>query len=491
MGYTPKRFYPGETKASTSLNQAWSDRPELWLQMGLPTTVGRLATSSPVEAAVSIVSTDVGTLPIKVVEEREDGTMVSLRTTTAGRVLAKPNEYQTKTDFIIGLMRDVFFYGNAYAWADRDSRGQIMSLYPLRPRQVQPHIASDGTVYYSIALTELEIGERADTMAQNRVMVPADQMLHHRMFTANHPLIGVSPLYAIAGTAAMNAAISDNLAAFHQNNARPGGLLIAPGGMKQETRDRLRQDFTKMFSGANSGRTAVLDFDAKYEELGYLKANEQQAVELLRYSVEDVARALRIPLHMLIGTGQTGAGVEAANRLYYTHCLRPQIEALENRLDDLFGFNGTNRFIMFDLDQIFRAESDKRIEALTKGIQGGVYTPNEARRMESLGPVEGGDGAFMQRQMTPVNLLSELAAAELVAAQNPQPSPAPDADPVSPPAEDAQGRSINTSEAEMYAMLIKELCLPGKSFGGLKPSIEPKKANAADIAAEIRKELLQ
>jgi hypothetical protein len=241
-----------------------------------------------------------------------------------------------------------------------------------------------------------------------------------------------------------------------------------------------------MFSGENSGRTAVLDFDSKYQELGYLKANEQQAVELLKYSVEDVARALRIPLHMLTGVGQTGAGVEAANRLYYTHCLRPQIEALENRLDDLFGFSGTSRFIMFDLDQIFRAESDKRIEALTKGVQGGVYTPNEARRMESLGPVEGGDGAFMQRQMTPVNLLSELAAAELLQAQ--QPSPAPDPAPL--PAED-QGRSIDLAEADIYATLVKELRPAVMERRGEVVIPKPKRANAADIAAQIRKELLQ
>jgi HK97 family phage portal protein len=443
-----------------------------------------------VESAVSQISTDIGTLPIKVVQEAEDGTLSSLRTTTAGRVIAKPNEYQTKTDFFIGLMRDVFYYGNAYAWAEKDNRGQITSLYPLRPRQVQAHIAEDGGVYYSIALTELEIGDRANTMMQDRVMVPASQMLHHRMFTANHPLIGISPLYAIAGSAAMNAAISENLAHFHQNNARPGGLLVAPGGMKPESRDRLRQDFAKMFSGPNTGRTAVLDFDASYTELGYMKANEQQAVELLKYSVEDVARALRIPLHMLTGTGQSGAGVEAANRLYYTHCLRPQIEALENRLDDLFGFTGTDRYVMFDLDQIFRAESDKRIEALTKGVQGGVYTPNEARRMESLPPVEGGDGAFLQRQMTPVSTLSSLADAELASLLNP-PSPAPDSDEASPPADEDQGRSISETVEKSYEDLVKELREGTGMSAPASMPIKSKQLSAADIAAQIRKELLQ
>lgn len=429
-----------------SVNQAWSDRPELWTQLGMPVTTGRAATSSPVEAGVSLIANDISTLPISVYQEIGDGTRQRVRNSPNARVLAKPNDYQTIVDFLNAAVRDTMFYGNFYAWADRDNRGQITAMYPLRPGQTKPHIAEDGSVYYSVALTELE---RGLNYAERPVLVAASDIFHHRIFTVKHPLIGVSPLYAIGNTAALNASIAENLSRFHQNAARPGGILIAPGGMKPETRDRLRQDFAKTFTGENAGRLAVLDFDAKLETLPYMSAQEAQAQELLNFTVEDVCRALRIPKHMMgLRDGDSAVGVESAMRSYYTHCLRPIIEGLEARFDDFFGLIGTDRFVEFELDQIFRAESDKRVDALTTAVQGGLMTPNEARRAERLAPVDGGDGAFLQRQMTPVSMLSELAAAELSSARAAE--PAPDTEAESPAAED-QGRAI-------YEALIKEIC---------------------------------
>lgn len=445
MGYADK-LYDIVTNNKAAVNQAWSDQPELWLQMGFPTTTGRMAGSAPLESAISLIAGDISSLEPHLLQENEDGTYTPIKNSPIARVLRKPNEYQTRTDFLQGIVRDTILYGNAYAWADLDNRGQIRAMYPLRPRQVTPYILPNGDVYYSVGLTELEIGERAEQRTQEKIMVPASQIFHHRIFTANHPLIGISPLYAIGGTTAMHAAIANNLAAFHENNARPGGLLIAPGGMKPESRDRLRQDFAKTFSGANTGRTAVLDFDAKYEPLPYTSASEQQAVELLRLSVEDVARALHIPLDMLLNQSGTTTSVEASQRHYYSRCLRVWIEGLEDRFDDFFGLIGTDKEVEFELDDLFRAESLNRIERLVKGVQGGIYTPNEARKSEGLAPVDGGEGAYLQRQMTSMALLRDLNAAELVAAQNPQPSPAPDQEP--PPSD--QGRSI-------YEVMMKEL----------------------------------
>lgn len=451
----------GTTKASAP-NQAWSDRPELWTQVGGPVTTGRGATSSPVEAGVSLIANDIATLPIGVFEDLGNGTRQQVRNSPNARVLAKPNEYQTIVDFLTAVVRDTMFYGNFYAWADRDNRGQITALYPLRPRQTQPYIAEDGSVYYSVALTELE---RGLNYAERPVLVSASDIFHHRVFTVKHPLIGVSPLYAIGNTAALNASISENLSQFHQNAARPGGILIAPGGMKPETRDRLRQDFNKTFSGANSGKLALLDFDAKLEILPYMSSRENQAQELLEYTVEDVCRALRIPKHMMgLSDAESKTGVESAMRSYYTHCLRPLIEGLEARFDDFFGLTGTGRFVEFELDQIFRAETDKRVEALTTAVQGGLMTPNEARRAERLAPVEGGDGAFLQRQMTPVSMLSELAAAELTSST--AANPAPDAE-AEPPAAEDQGRAL-------YEALMKE--------------IAPQNA-AVDFVSAIQKEM--
>jgi hypothetical protein len=69
-----------------------------------------------------------------------------------------------------------------------------------------------------------------------------------------------------------------------------------------------------------------------------------------------------------------------------------------------------------------------RVEALAKAVQGGIRTPNEARRIEGLNAVPGGDKIMMQAQMWPVETL--VGRTEI------NPSPLPGAAPVvTPPRE--------------------------------------------------------
>lgn len=398
-------------------NQAWSTDASLWMQSGMDVAgPGRKATSAPVEAAISLVSNDIGTLALRYMQENSDGTVTEVLNSPISRVLKKPNEYQSKTDFIVQVLRSVFLYGNAYIFIDRDSRGQPRALYPLRDGKVTPSILPDGSVFYGVQLTELERGERALT---EPMLVPASDIIHHRVLTTAHPLLGVSPLYSLGATATLNSAIAENMSRFHANSSRPGGILSIPGGLKQEARERLRQEFSKAFNGDQAGKTMVLDFDTKFEQMAYT-AQESSVKELLQYTVEEVCRALRIPRHLMMLEGGAQVSVESGMRTYHSSCLRPLIEALENRFDDAFELHGTGRYIEFKIDDLFRAETDRRVESLTKGVQGGLFTVNEARRMEHLPPVDGGDAAFLQRQMTPVNLLSEIAALE---AKPPEPAP--------------------------------------------------------------------
>jgi hypothetical protein len=61
------------------------------------------------------------------------------------------------------------------------------------------------------------------------------------------------------------------------------------------------------------------------------------------------------------------------------------------------------------------------MDAYSKMVNSGVATPNEIRRKEGLKSLEGGDSIFLQRQMTPVDLISRLNAAELQNAVAPAP----------------------------------------------------------------------
>ena len=59
-------------------------------------------------------------------------------------------------------------------------------------------------------------------------VVPASEIIHDRWNCLFHPLVGISPLYAMAGAVAQAKLIQDSGTAFFAKGGRPGGVLIAP-----------------------------------------------------------------------------------------------------------------------------------------------------------------------------------------------------------------------------------------------------------------------
>jgi hypothetical protein len=185
-----------------------------------------------------------------------------------------------------------------------------------------------------------------------------------------------------------------------------------------------------------------------------ITSEDAEVIAALRMENEEIARTCGVP-PPLVGDLSHGSltATEPLIATWLSISLGGLLERFERGLDRLLGLDGVNDWVDFDLSALLRTDFAARMEALTKGVQGGVLTPNDARRTEGLSPVEGGDQAFMQRQNTPINLLSQLAAAELKKAE--APPPPPPAPPPPLPAGDAPPEDDEADpEAEEVARAI-------------------------------------
>jgi HK97 family phage portal protein len=91
----------------------------------------------------------------------------------------------------------------------------------------------------------------------------------------------------------------------YANGARPGGILKLKGRLSQQSLERLTADFAGKWGGlAGSGRTLILEDDANYEGLTF-SSTDLQHLELRRFQVSEIARAFRIPPHMLADLERT------------------------------------------------------------------------------------------------------------------------------------------------------------------------------------------
>ncbi len=339
-------------------------------------------------------------------------------------VLRKPNRFQTRIEFFKSWIFSLLFQGNTYVLKERDAQGFVVALYVLDPYRVTPLLTPDGGIYYQLK-DDLLSGLEESTV------VPASEIIHDRMYTLFHPLIGVSPIYASGVAAMQSAAIQDNSAKFFQNMSRPSGILTAPGAISDETAARLKAAWETNFSGSNIGKVAVLGDALKYEAMT-INATDAQLIEQLKFTGEMVCATFHVPPYKLgLGPMPTVNNTSALNQQYYDQSLQPIVENMELRLDD--GLELTFPFeTWFDTSALLRMDPEARMKAHTEAIGGGWLAPNEARREEDRPPVEGGDTPYLQQQNFSLRALSKRDAqddpfgtAKPAASALPAPDPAP------------------------------------------------------------------
>jgi HK97 family phage portal protein len=350
---------------------------------------------SAVYACISLIAGDISKLRLRLMENRNDGTWQEVTDALVPflAVLRKPNPYQTRVQFLTSWITSKLVFGNAYILKERDARNMVTAMHVLDPSNVTPLVAESGDVFYRLRrdnLAGVEEDEDGD-------IVPASEIIHDRMVTFWHPLVGVSPISACGLSAMQGGAIQANAQTFFENMSRPSGILIAPGKISQETADRLKTHWESNFSGTKIGRMAVVGDGLTYQALT-IPASDAQLIEQLRWTVEDVARCFHVPVYKIgLPANMTLGNSGQYDQDYYAQCLQTQIEAVEVLHDEGLSLPSKYR-TEFDLDGLLRMDPLGMAEANAKRIGAGELAPNEARLKSNLPPVEGGATPYLQQQ---------------------------------------------------------------------------------------------
>lgn len=417
----------------SAIREPWAGA---WQKNITPDKRENLLAFSAVFACIALIAEDIAKLRPRIMEQIAGGHWREVeRQTPFAWVLQKPNPYQTRVQFWIAWITMKLLYGNVYVLKSRDARGVVRELYVLDSRMVTPLVADNGDVFYQLRrdpLSKLIVDEPA---------IPASEIIHDRGLTLFHPLVGVSPIFACGASATQGIRIQNNSATFFENMSRPSGHLTAPGTISEVTAKRLKETFEQNFVGGNIGRLLVTGDDIKYEPM-VIPANDAQLIEQLRWTVEDVARCFRVPLHKIAsGANPTFSNISAMNQDYYAQTLQTHIEAIENLLDEglnLLAVRDRVYGVEFDLDGLLRMDPATRADVAQKQVGAGVLAPNEARLRENLAPVAGGDTPYLQVQNYSLAALAARDATNPLAAPPPAPEPKPEPKPEPEDEDDAE-----------------------------------------------------
>jgi HK97 family phage portal protein len=309
-------------------------------------------------------------------------------------VLATPNGYQDRGQFLESWIWSKLNTGNTYLLKQRDNRNVVVALWPLDPFRVFPLVSTDGNsqVFYQLSNDNMVPG------LEESITVPAREIIHDRFNTLHHPLVGTSPLFAAGAASAGGIAMANSSARFFQRGAQLSGLLTGPGQIDPDTAKRLEEKWDTEFTGENARKIAVLGSGLKFETM-QLSMVDAQVAELMKWSATQICSVFAMP-PWKVGLDVWPRGIVDVSALsvdYLTSCLQRYVEAIERCLTAGLGL-AAGLSVGLDETGLLRMNPAALVTMLAQGVGSGIFSPNEARARLNLPPVAGGESPMAQQQ---------------------------------------------------------------------------------------------
>lgn len=341
-------------------------------------------------ACIRVLSDATGSLPLVVYRRTPEG-RVRDQDSIAALLLRRPSPTMTPSALWGTVMAHLQGWGNAFIAKFRAPGGLVVQLGVIHPSRVsvsvvageprflvQPHGVSPGGEF-----------TRRDVIHIKGMSVDG--------------VVGLSPIGQARRAIGVGVALEDAAAQLLANDSRPGGVLKTDRVLSTDAAKRLKAAWEALTSGANRGRVAVLEDGVTYEPMT-LAPKDAEWVAQAKLSATRIARVFRVPPYMIAadtGSSLTYSTVEQEATSFVMHSLRPWLVAIEQSVaadEDLFG--DPDLYPEFLIDALLRGDTAARYAAYDVAV-GRFITVNEARRLENLNALPGGDDLAAPTEVVP------------------------------------------------------------------------------------------
>ena len=329
-----------------------------------------------VYACVRLLADTISTLPVDTFY-REGGARLVFRPKPIW--VERPDIGMAREDFLQQAMVSLLLDGNVFIRIFRGRSGEVTSLTVLDPTRVE--------VRRNPATREVEYAIEGAA----GVILTAAEVLHITELRRPGALRGVSRIEEVKQMLGLASALEEFSARFFGQGSTTQGLIEWPGNLTREQAKDLADGFEEGHKGLRRAhRPGVLFGGAKFVKTG-VDPNEAQMLESRQFSVEEIARIFRCPLHLLqVATpgAMSYASVEQNAIQFAQYTLRPIISKFETALSTLLPGPA---FVKFNLDAILRGDIQTRFAAYSTGQLAGFLSVNDIHRLEDMPPADGGD----------------------------------------------------------------------------------------------------
>ncbi len=355
---------------------------------------------SAVWACVRILSETLACMPFCLYRKKANGGREFVFDHPVARLFNKsPNAYQTAFEWREMLQAHLALRGNAYNLIKVGRKGEIVALEPIHPDRVRPEMIGGGDYRWRVRQPD------------GSDLVYARTEIWQLRGLSFDGILGLNPIELARDAVGMGLSAQEYGARFFQNDAKPGGVIEFKGSFKdKEARRVFQESWQSGQSGANRGKTAVLEHDMQYKEIG-INNSDAQFIETRKFQVTEIARMFRVPPHMIADLDRaTFSNIEHQSLEFVLHTMTPWAERWESSIESALLLDSEEDLeAEFDFTNLLRGDHAARAAYYNSGINTGWLVRNEARRMEGYDPLPGLDQPLQPLNMVPAGTLPPAA----------------------------------------------------------------------------------
>jgi HK97 family phage portal protein len=345
---------------------------------------------SDILACIKVKSNTVSQLPLKMFNITNGRVLLKAKDNPTVNTLTKrPNNYQTMHDFIKMMIMHLDVRGNFYALITRDTRGNIVDLFPIPP-DIRPQVELvDDTLMYRLGANVYDQSE----------------ILHVKDFSFDS-VRGLNNFDVACNVINLNYYARNHGISFFMNGSAPAGVITTDKTMSREAQVAFLESWVQTYGGAgNHNRTAMLVDGVKYSQIGTSNV-DAQFLETRKYQRSEIAGIFLVPAFM-IGDLENAHfnNIESQNRFFHQTCIGPLLQNIEEKINSILP-DGME--IEFDDKMFLRGDVKTQAEVHKAYLEMGVYSVNEIRSEIGEEHIEDGDKRVIQTNNITFNNPSEV-----------------------------------------------------------------------------------
>jgi HK97 family phage portal protein len=352
-------------------------------------------TSNAVWACVRILSETIAALPLHVYRNLPDGGKTKAPEYPIYDLLHdQPNPEMTTMEWREAVVGHLALWGNSYSELELDEALRPIAIWPLRPDHMQ--VWRDPQTRRLQYIYQLWQG--------GTVYLVPEQVLHIRTLSRDG-ILGLSPIGMQREAIGLGLALERYGGALYGNGANPGGVLQVPGVLSTAAKENMKSSWETAHRGpGNAGRVAVLEQGVTWQQTG-MPPEDAQFILSRQFSLQDVARIYRMPLHKLQDLSRaTFSNIEQQSLEFVTDTLLPYLVRSEQayRRSLIPRLERKRYFVKHAVDALLRGDLASRYEAYAVGRQWGWLSADDIREKEDMNPLPDGAGSDY---LVPLNMV--------------------------------------------------------------------------------------